>query len=139
MFLNFQQVPNNSTVFASQKQRNNKVSYGNKKEGKVSMGLLVSSFSIFPSIIFTFEEIGIVFDSSPQQCLISSGMGGNFIPWSNRFGAFRRLVAARTLLEGWDIAYKLKFLIMLNLVADRTIIVPCDIQVDTLPPCDPSG
>ena len=43
------------------------------------------------------------------------------------------------LLEGWDIAYKVKFLIVVNLVASRTIVVPCDIQVDTLPPCGPSG
>ena len=37
--------------------------------------------------------------------------------------------------EGWDIAYKLKFLIR----STRTILVPCDIQVDILPPRDSSG
>ena len=36
-------------------------------------------------------------------------------------------------MEGWDIAHKVKFLIVVNLVAARAILVPCVIQVDTLP------
>ena len=38
-----------------------------------------------------------------------------------------------------DIAYKVKFLIVVNLVAARTIVVPCDIKADTLSPRDLSG
>ena len=37
-----------------------------------------------------------------------------------------------------DIAYKVKFLIVVNLVATRTILVLCDIQVDTLSPRGPA-
>ena len=42
-------------------------------------------------------------------------------------------------MEGWDTAFKVKFLIVVNLVVTRTILVRCDIQVDTLPPRGPSG
>ena len=39
--------------------------------------------------------------------------------------------------KGWDFASKLKFLIMVKLLAARTILVSSDVQVDTLSPCGP--
>ena len=42
-------------------------------------------------------------------------------------------------MEGWDIAYKVKFLIVVNLVTARAILVSSDIQVDTLFSRGPSG
>ena len=41
-------------------------------------------------------------------------------------------------MEVWYIAYKVKFLLVVNWVAARSILVRCLIQVETLPPRGPS-
>ena len=51
----------------------------------------------------------------------------------------RMYLAIDESLEGWDIASKVKSLIMVNLVAAKTILVPSVIQVHTQPPRGLSG